>query len=116
MEKIDRKIAQFFSVLSDETRLNIVLALVKGPKNVSEIHEVFKKSHLTLPAISQQLRHLQNNGIVTYRKNGREKVFRLTEGFCWCIVKDAIDHLKSGKNCKCKECMKVKTKFKEERK
>ena len=110
MLKVNKGILNFFSILSDETRLNIVLSLTKGPKNVGEIHKSLSESKLTLSAISQQLKQMDNLGVVTYKKSGREKIFRLADGFCWCIVKDTMDHLNSGKNCKCKECYKVKIK------
>jgi len=112
MERVNKRILQFFSVLSDETRLNIVLVLTKGEKNVGEIHEKLGKNVLSLPAVSQQLKQMENLGIVSSKKSGREKFFRLSDGFCWCVVKDAFEHLKSGKNWRCKECMRVKTKLK----
>ncbi len=112
MIKINKKILRFFSVLSDETRLNIVLILAEGMNNVGEIHKLLGEKKITLSAVSHQLKQMENLDIVSYKKHGREKRFKLANGFCWCVVKDAINHLNSGKNCKCKECLRVKTKLK----
>ena len=108
MVKVSKKILQFFSSLADETRLRIVLSLTDGPKNVGDIYKVFGEK-LSLSAVSHQLKLLESSGVVVYEKKGREKVFRLADGFCWCIVKDVFGHFGSGKKCKCKECCSIKS-------
>lgn len=108
MVRINKKILNFFSSLSDETRLRIVLSLTEGPKNVGDIHGVLGKKKITLPAISHQLKLLESSGVVVFEKKGREKVFRLADGFCWCLVKDVFGHFGSGKKCKCGECCLIK--------
>ena len=102
MAKINKKLLQFFSVLADETRLNILVGLVDSPKSVNKIHKIVGKERITLSGISHQLRQLDNLGIVTYEKKGREKYFKLSDDFCWCILKDALGHF--DKKCKCKGC------------
>lgn len=106
--KIDKKVLLFFSALSDETRLKIVLSLARGLKNVGEIHRGLGRKEITLSAISHQLKLLESSGVVVYERKGREKIFRLADGFCWCIVKDVFGHFGSGKKCKCKECCLIK--------
>ena len=109
MVKINKKILDFFSSLSDETRLRIVLSLTEGSKNVGDIHKVFGKENITLPAVSHQLKLLKSAGLIVYVRKGREKIFRLADGFCWCIVKDVFGHFGSGKKCGCKECCSIKS-------
>jgi ArsR family transcriptional regulator len=109
MVKVSKKILQFFSSLSDETRLRIVLSLTEGSKNVGDIHKKFGKNKITLSAISHQLKLLESAGLVVYEKRGREKIFRLADGFCWCIVKDVFGHFGSGKKCACTECCSIKS-------
>jgi len=108
MVKVNKKILQFFSSLADETRLNIVLSLTEGSMNVGDIYKSLGKNKITLSAVSHQLKLLENSGVVTFEKKGREKIFRLADGFCWCIVKDVFGHFGSGKKCECKECCSIK--------
>ena len=105
MQKINKEILRFFSSLADETRLNIVLHLAKGPKTVSQIHEYLGKNKITLSGVSHQLTHLSNLDILSYHKKGRHKFFELSNNFCWCILKDAYSHY--GKT-KCKTCVQLK--------
>jgi len=94
--KNPKKIVNFFSALSDETRLKILLSLVDGPKNVSNIHKYVGKE-ITISAISHQLKLLNNLDIIEYKKKGREKNYSLSGDFCWCILRDAVkyfDHTK----------------------
>jgi hypothetical protein len=110
MAKINKKILQFFSSLSDETRLKIILSLSESPKNVGDIHKVLGEKQITLPGVSHQLKLLESSGVVAFERRGREKIFRLADGFCWCIVKDAFNNFSSGKklksseSCGCKGC------------
>lgn len=107
VEKIDKRILQFFSCLSDETRLRILLCLAEKPKNVSELHEHLGKNSITLSAVSHQLRQLSDLEIVVFEKMGREKRFALSNDFCWCILKDAFKHYEGKKSC-CARCDEVR--------
>ncbi|MBU0957573.1 MAG: ArsR family transcriptional regulator [Nanoarchaeota archaeon] len=102
-----KKILRFFGTLSDETRLKIVMSLTKSSKNVGEIHDYVGKDKITLSGISHQLKQLEDIDIVVFEKKGREKFFSLSGDFCWCILRDAIDHF-NGKKHNCKECCKIK--------
>lgn len=103
-----KKALQFFSSLSDETRLNILLSLVDCQRNVSEIYEYVGKNRMTLSAISHQLRRLSDIGLVFYKKEGKEKKFSLSDNFCWCILRDALNHFNS--KTECESCKKLRVK------
>ena len=100
----DRKLAGFFSVLADETRLKILMSLIDGPKTVNGIHSAVGKDKITLSAISHQLKQLNDQSVVAYNKKGREKYFELSDEFCWCILRSAVNHFKA--ETKCRECSK----------
>ena len=100
--KINQKVIKFFDTLADETRLNILVTISKEPVVVNDIHKALGKDNLTLSAISHQLRMMTDLGIVVPEKKGREKYFRLSNDFCWCILNDAFDHF-SGKT-RCQRC------------
>jgi len=104
----DRKILRFFSAIADPTRLRILLSIVDGPKTVNDIYTAVGRGKMTLSAISHQLKQLEQAGVVQFDKNGREKAFRLSEGFCWCILRDAYKHFGSGYHCS--ECAKIRKK------
>lgn len=95
---------EFFGSLADETRLNIVIVLTKGPKTVTDIHRSVPE--ITLSGVSHQLKILKSTGIVSSKKKGREKTYSLSDAFCWCILRDAQNHFK-GKTT-CKECLRIK--------
>lgn len=110
MDSINKNVTNFFSALSDETRLKILVGLMEEPQTVTEIHKQIGKDRLTLSAISHQLKHLADTDIVVYEKKGREKIFQLSNKFCWCILRDAFKHFKKKNNCK--KCSKIKGKLK----
>ena len=95
---INKKIVQFFSCLADETRLKILLALSGEAKSVGEIHEIIGKDSVTLSAISHQLRLLSNLDIVISEKDGRTKMFKRSNDFCWCILNNAFKHFNRKSN------------------
>lgn len=59
---------KFLKALADETRLKIVLALIRREMSASEIVQSAGRSQ---PAVSLGLRFLHEAGIITSRKEGR---------------------------------------------
>lgn len=72
--EIERK-ARLFSVLGDSTRLKLVTNLVDGEKR--SITELTKGSGLSRQAITKHLRILENAGVVTGKKSGRDNLYTL---------------------------------------
>jgi len=62
------------SVLSDETRRQVLECLRGGPKTVGEIAETLPVSR---PAVSQHLKVLKTAGLVTDRAEGTRRVYRI---------------------------------------
>jgi len=92
-------LTRIFAVLSDKTRLNIVLCLLKESRTVNEIHQQLGIKKITLSAISHQLSLLTALRIVNFEKKGRSKIFCLSKQFCWCILKRALKHTKHEGHC-----------------
>jgi DNA-binding transcriptional ArsR family regulator len=67
--------AQVFRALADPTRLRIIEQLGAGPAPTSHLAD---SSGMSLPSFLQHLRVLEENGLVTSRKEGRSRVYRLT--------------------------------------
>lgn len=115
-ERVNRRVMNFFSSLSDETRLKILLSLTDGKKSVGEIHKFVGENKMGLSAISHQLKQLSDTGIVFSERNGKEKIFQLTGDFCWCILRDAFKHFSGEKAVECEKCSKIKNKSRNKRK
>lgn len=63
-----------FAAIGDPTRRRLLDLLAKGELPVSEIAAPFAMSR---PAISQHLSILRRVGVVTVRKHGRERIYRI---------------------------------------
>ncbi len=100
----EKKVMQFFSSLADETRLHILLCIAENPKTVNQIYYFVGKNKMTLSAISHQLKQLNDLGIVTYKRVGKEKFFELSNKFCWCILRNAFSQFHTDIKIKCKKC------------
>ena len=101
---VEKKVLNFFSSLADETRLHILLSISEKPKTVNGIHKLVGEGKMTLSAVSHQLKSLRDLGIVSYERKGKEKYFELSDGFCWCILKDTFGQFNRNIKIKCKKC------------
>jgi len=99
-----RQVMQFFSSLSDGTRLKIILSLAEKPRTVNDIHNALGKKNLTLSAISHQLKQLSDLHILSFEKRGKEKLFSLSDKVCWCILRDAFSQFDEKIKIQCKKC------------
>lgn len=64
-----------WQALADPTRRKIIEVLSKTPQSVNTIAENFKISR---PAISKQLKILEESSLITIHKEGRERICQLT--------------------------------------
>ncbi len=65
---------QFFSSLSDPSRLEIIKSLRESPKNVSILSKELKYEQ---SRVSHNLRKLKQLGFVTYKPNGKERIYEI---------------------------------------
>jgi DNA-binding transcriptional ArsR family regulator len=70
-----RRSAPVFAALADDTRLGLVARLGQGPP--LSITSLSEGSPLTRQAITKHLRVLQEAGLVSAARKGREVLFRL---------------------------------------
>ena len=95
---LSRKIANFFSALSDETRIKILAILYdQHPLSVTEIMD--RVGNITIHALSYQLKILQTMDIIRYKKVGRKKLFHLSDEHVTHILNDVIVHLSPEGPC-----------------
>ena len=84
------KICTVFRVLSDPTRMKIVLALMKGEMCVYHLTEVCDG---TQSGTSHQLRVLRDRKIVKAKRLGQTVEYSIADGHVREIVNLAIEHL-----------------------
>lgn len=90
-ESAIRKTAELFGVLSDPTRVRIILALSRTELCVGDLAQVVGASD---SAVSHQLRTLRNLGLVEYRKEGKLALYSLCDEHLERILKESLEHVK----------------------
>ena len=84
------KLAEFFKVFGDRTRLNILKLLLEKELNVTEISE---KLDMNSSAISYQLRVLRAANLVKTRKDGKEVFYMLSDDHVKKIYEVGLEHV-----------------------
>lgn len=84
------KLAEFFKVFGDRTRLNILRLLLEKEMNVGEISESLD---MNSSAISHQLRVLRTANLVKTRKDGKEVFYMLSDNHVKKLYKIGLEHV-----------------------
>lgn len=85
-----QKIARFFQVLADPTRVRMVRALAGGEWSVSALTEALGMDQ---PAVSHQLKYLRDMDLVRWTKNGRNVYYSLSDTHLREILDSSIAHI-----------------------
>lgn len=83
-------LSDIFKILSDVTRLKIVLALMKSELCVYDICEVVG---ITQSAASHQLRVLRSAHLAKYRKVGKMVFYSIDDDHVSNIIRQALEHI-----------------------
>jgi DNA-binding transcriptional ArsR family regulator len=75
-DQVFERAAELFSLLSTPVRLRIVLALLQGERNVSEL---VKELGVSQPNLSQHLATLYRCGLLGRRRDGVHMVYRVAQ-------------------------------------
>ena len=67
-------VVALFRLLSDKTRLNLLMLLAKGERNVSSLCEQLA---LPQPTVSHHLGLLRMSNLITNRRNGKQVFYEL---------------------------------------
>ena len=89
-EKMLYDLSELFKVFGDSTRVKILVALLNGELNVTQISE---KLNMTQSAISQQLRILKTSRLVSFKRNGKSLIYSLEDEHVNSIISIGIEHL-----------------------
>ncbi len=89
LEKSQR-MAEFFSLLGDASRLRILSALAQQELCVCDLAAAVKMSE---SAVSHQLRVLRTMRLVSYRKKGRNVFYCLKDSHVLNLYREVAEHL-----------------------
>ncbi len=84
------RLAEFFRLLSGETRISILLALSESELCVCDLSEVLDVS---ISAVSHQLRQLKQGRLVKSRRDGKEVYYSLEIEHLQPILLQTLEHL-----------------------
>lgn len=87
--KID-KLASFFSVFGDPTRVQIVALLRNGEMNVSDLAQALK---LSVSAVSHQLKLLKTHDLLRSKRQGKYIYYYLSDDHVMSIFDMGLDHI-----------------------
>lgn len=89
-ESIMRRTAGLFAVLSDPTRLKIILALSAHELCVGDLAFIVGASD---SAVSHQLRILRNMDLVDHRREGKLTLYSLSDEHLKTILEQSLAHV-----------------------
>ena len=93
-EDVFNKLAEFFKILGDTTRVKILFALDQNEMCVCDIANVIGMS---ISSISHQLGTLRRSGIVKCRKSGKEVFYMLDDNHVKEVFEIGIEHIEHKK-------------------
>jgi len=76
LDKVFESVAEYFSLLSEPSRLKIMHCLCNGERSVNEVVEV---AGLTQANASRHLNLLYRSGVVGRRREGSQVIYRLID-------------------------------------
>jgi ArsR family transcriptional regulator len=85
-----KDVANFFKILGNPYRLQIVNLLMAGEKNVTELNRSVKVSQ---PALSQHLSKLHRAGMVGFRRDRRQIYYFLSNPHLVNVLKVMVEAL-----------------------
>lgn len=90
-EDTARKLAEFYKIMGDTTRVKILSLLVERELCVGDIIEILSMAQ---SAVSHQLRILRSAHLVTYRKEGKMSYYRLDDDHVTALLLQGTEHLR----------------------
>ncbi len=84
------ELADLFKLVSDYTRVRIVVLLAKGALSVNEIAEALDMSQ---SAISHQLRLLKAGKLVRAQRDGKQMIYQLDDDHVKILIEVGMEHI-----------------------
>ena len=89
-ENILYDLSDFFKILGDPTRLNILFAIDGDPLCVCDVADMLG---MTKSAVSHQLKILRRSDLVSYKKVGKNVYYSLADDHVKDIIEKALEHI-----------------------
>ena len=83
-----REASDFLKALAHESRLQILCKLIDGEKHVSELEEALNIRQST---VSQQLARLRLEGLVSFRREGKQVYYSIADDDVRKIIKVLVE-------------------------
>ncbi len=87
------RLADYFQNFADFTRLRIITCLSMSNMCVNDLSKLLEVNQTT---VSHQLKILKSQNLVTYRREGKILVYRLTSGLVEDTMMTAVNAFKVG--------------------
>lgn len=91
-EKMCLKLADFFSIFSDTTRIKILSALAVSEMCVNDISRIL---HINQTTVSHQLKLLKSSGAVKFRRDGKVIYYSLASTMINDCLLSGVDYLQA---------------------
>jgi ArsR family transcriptional regulator len=88
-EEAFQRAARFFRAAGDVSRLKLLARLAEGEWCVTELAQA---AHAALTTVSQQLRLLRAERLVTRRRVGKHVYYALADGHIRSLIASALEH------------------------
>jgi DNA-binding transcriptional ArsR family regulator len=92
-EEAYERVAGFFRAAGDLARLKLLVRLADGDWCVTELAQA---ARVPLPTVSQQLRLLRAEGLVTRRRVAKHVYYALADGHIRDLLRNALEHASEG--------------------
>lgn len=89
------ELTDFFKMLDDPSRVQILTVLFQGEMAVTEIAD---QLGMSLPAISYQLRILKANGLVRKHREGKNVFYKIVDEHVRLILEKGKEHIEEKEN------------------
>jgi DNA-binding transcriptional ArsR family regulator len=97
MSDLCSEINNFGKAISNEARYQIIEALLRGRKTVSELVKIVK---LSQPAVSQHLKTLKSYKIVIDERHGQEVFYTINTEYTLGLLKNMVNKVNKSRNKK----------------
>lgn len=85
------EVTDLFKALSEPTRLGIIYKLYDAELSVSELAE---QLDIEQSSLSHQLKILKNARVVTFKKEGKKRLYSLADDHIYVLIEQVISHAK----------------------
>ena len=95
-KKVCNKLAFFYSIFSDTTRLKILVSLIISEMCVNDLAHILNIHQTT---VSHQLKLLKSSGVVSCTRKNKFMFYKVTDKFIELIMLNGFDYILDKQIC-----------------